>query len=723
MSRFISRVPTVLLGLLALGVGRLLSPALGLPVNEALTQTVELCPLLGFALWQLCKKSGIAVTQGPVILSFCWLLAATGAIASGLRWASHIAFVALLLLLILALWGLRHGIRQAISDSEPVRPTNLGFWLPLILYLAVAPWTTSQRPPDGDEPYYLLVAHSLAWDLDADLSNNYKSQDSLIFMDRALEPQPGDPVGREGQLYSRHNALLAVLLAIPYRLAGKAGAILAMALATATLAWWGLRLMRRVYPEPKHVRAITNVWTLFALAPPLLLYSSQIWTEVPAALLVVIAFDAILFPVENSSQSWVRLAIVVLTLPFLKFRFALIAGTLVLLAIQRKTSPRRLVVLVLGLGLVVTLIATVNLVFFGSVLKHYSLTELRLDQRPLIAYVRGSLGLFFDGAFGLFAAAPLWALLLPAACLPTVWKNRTLQKSLWLLAPYFVLVVSRQEWFGGWSPPFRYAIVALPFLALALVPLFSETPRGAGAKLLVSSLGALTLCLTITWLVVPGWTYNLADGGTHLTDHLAHRTGNDIRRLFPTYVRTSLAGWIWPAVMSLLIIPLWRLKRTRLALAPATGPLWILLIATLLLWAENRVPTFRIEFEDPQITATPGSLYPERWTVDRQSFRGGRLLIEGGSLTVPVTTASESVTLEFDIRYVQNQEFLRRLVVSNGDYDIVRWLPGQPDEWQSIQVGPFPWNPQAPLDIRWEEATPTQTPNAVILDRVEFQWQ
>ena len=40
------------------------------------------------------------------------------------------------------------------------------FLLPLVVYLAILPWSTAQRPPDGDEPYYLLLTHSLAYDGD-----------------------------------------------------------------------------------------------------------------------------------------------------------------------------------------------------------------------------------------------------------------------------------------------------------------------------------------------------------------------------------------------------------------------------------------------------------------------------------------------------------------------------------------------------------------------------
>ena len=40
-----------------------------------------------------------------------------------------------------------------------------------------------------------------------------------------------------------------------------------------------------------------------------------------------------------------------------------------------------------------------------------------------------------------------------------------------------MIVAPRVEWYGGWSPPFRYALIALPLLGLALVPLL-RSPAG-----------------------------------------------------------------------------------------------------------------------------------------------------------------------------------------------------------------------------------------------------
>ncbi len=63
-------------------------------------------------------------------------------------------------------------------------------------------------PPDGDEPYYLLLTHSLADDGDVDLADEYREAAWRSFTTVPVAPQPGDPTGTHGEIYSRHSALL-----------------------------------------------------------------------------------------------------------------------------------------------------------------------------------------------------------------------------------------------------------------------------------------------------------------------------------------------------------------------------------------------------------------------------------------------------------------------------------------------------------------------------------
>jgi hypothetical protein len=173
------------------------------------------------------------------------LTAALARPALGLAHADEVLAAGLLLVLAHRLARQLPALRPLLGRRLGARPSALFFWLPLTVYVAILPWSAGHRQPDGDEPYNLLIAHSLAYDGDADLTNNYAAGDWRHFMDRPLAPQPGDPVGPHGELYSRHNALLPLVLVPSYRLAGKTGAQVTMALLTAALAWLTLRPARR----------------------------------------------------------------------------------------------------------------------------------------------------------------------------------------------------------------------------------------------------------------------------------------------------------------------------------------------------------------------------------------------------------------------------------------------------------------------------------------------
>jgi hypothetical protein len=617
-------------------------------------------------------------------------------------------------------------LRPLLGFELPERPPALFFFLPLTVYLALMPWQSVQRPPDGDEPYYLLITHSLAYDLDADLTNNYTAGDWRGFLDRPLEPQPGDPVGPRGQVYSRHNEALPLLLAPAYRVGGKWGALAVMAALTAALAWMTLRLAHRYWPERPGEALLA--WALLAFAPPLLLYSSQVWVEVPATLLSMVALDRILdFRGRRhwGWKPWLAVALPVVLLPLVKIRFMLLAVPLVALAWWRAGRPRRpLVAISLALALVGGAILVHNTMVFGNPLKIHQVEELELTRYPGEAFVLGATGLLWDTAFGLFACAPLWLLLLPAA--PAALRRRSplLVDLAVYVGPYLAIVVPRNEWYGGWSPPFRYALVALPLLALLLVPLLAGRRRN-GARLLVAVLALATAVLTVLWVIEPGWTYNFADGRTYLLDHLSQRLGADVARFFPSSVRPRAATWIWPLATLLLVPLLWWWPRRRAA--PGRAAVWgtavLLALAAALPWAAERLPSQRVEIEDPWVEHPTGHPFPQRWVIERTRYRGGWVLREGASLAAPVVPGGDAVVLRLYVRFIPNvPERPIDLEVRAGERLLGTWQTRTDRRWTAVTLGPVPWPAGEPLVVVAGPPARGQA-NGVILDRVELDWR
>jgi len=129
-----------------------------------------------------------------------------------------------------------------------------------------------------------------------------------------------------------------------------------------------------------------------------------------------------------------------------------------------------------------------------------------------------------------------------------IWRRSPVLTDLLIcIVPYLAVVSPRREWYGAWAPPFRFGLVLLPLLALILVPLLDRRRR-AGARGLVAALGFLALSLLLLWVVVPGWTYNLAVGTNHLIDHLSIRLAADVGRFLPSLVRPRMASWLVPVL-------------------------------------------------------------------------------------------------------------------------------------------------------------------------------
>jgi hypothetical protein len=302
-------------------------------------------------------------------------------------------------------------------------------------------------------------------------------------------------------------------------------------------------------------------------------------------------------------------------------------------------------------------------------------------------------------------------------------RSRLLAHLTALSLPYLVIVAPRVEWYGGWSPPFRYALIALPLLAIALVPLLAGRFERPGAWALMAGLTALTLVLTLVWVAVPGWTYNFADGRTYILDALSGRLGLDLARFFPSSIRPRAASWLWPLLSVAAVSLLWWLPRRRGERGALAGIALLLGAAALLLAAAARVPTQRIELEDAHVWKSGGHPHPDRWVVERTRHRGGWVLRVAEHLKAPVIPGGKRVKLTLHAEFVRNQPVPFTLDIREGERVLASWHPGRARVWERIEVGPVPWRAGEPLVLAARGPHPPGELNGVILDFVELEWR
>ena len=490
--------------------------------------------------------------------------------------------------------------------------------LAILVYSLLIP--AMQRVPiDGDEPFYLLVTESIVRDFDLDLANQYRDLSSTASGRLDLKPQPGDPVGANGEQYSRHEPLLPILMIPGYLAAGLPGALATIAIFAALLVRSTVRLFEDEGIDDATTRAI---FPFFAFGPPVVFYAARIWPEVPAAFLFVEAIRGVR---QKRPKRW---ATALLFLSLLKLRFVLVAIPLVIKAVAKSRRHAMIAVAIIGVPLLVLWLVT------GSATNVHSIRDLVAPTAggPL----HGTFGLILDGAAGIAFQAPFYLLAIFAL---VRWRDLPESARLGLIAalPYLILLIPRSEWHGGWSPPLRYIVFLMPVLALcgarAISPAHERAfnaGRDRPASTLLGLIALYTVGIVIHGVAYPWRLFHIADGENVAGEFLSQLYGTDFSRLFPSFIRLNDAAIVGSVV---LILALLVHARWRSAKMPAPFAIGLVSIVVAAGYLAGQQPAERVEFEDAHVTHEGGELFPHEFTIARFAYRGGWILHQGQSLS------------------------------------------------------------------------------------------
>lgn len=363
----------------------------------------------------------------------------------------------------------------------------------------------------GDEPHYLMIAQSIAFDGDLDLANNYAQPGNLIGAGR-LQPEAHARPGRGGVLRPVHDIGMPLLFApyvrVAYPLAQAIANVLpdaarratrlnaplifrhlislAMALVTGLLGVQLFWIFTRIASSERQA-----MWwaLLFVLSPPLLSHSFLFFTEIPSALLVTWLVKVLSDPRSETPAPGVA-ALVGLAIGWLLLihvrNIALVAVFLAwtLMRFRRVSTSRRSWTLFAMSCAVVLLVRTVVVyTFWGTVLTtpiaRPDLSMTVLDAvRETGARVAGML---FSRDYGLLPFAPVYVLAFAG-----LWTMRSLpmcgSRVIWaLLATYLAtLLIPYSNPYGlagGFAPASRMIVPIVPLLAIAAFVCARGLPR------------------------------------------------------------------------------------------------------------------------------------------------------------------------------------------------------------------------------------------------------
>jgi hypothetical protein len=365
-------------------------------------------------------------------------------------------------------------------------------------YQVMAPGTT------GDEPHYLLVAQSIAFDGDVELTNDYASRERTL---RVVNVFPLDPnlhaaeYKESAGLRPLHGVGLSALVAPGVAFGGLGGARLVMVLIAALLAHQIYRLLADLaFRWPYRVLA----WSAVAFCMPILPFSSQIYPELPGALLAVIVLRILVRGGPSTAAlalaSAASAALVWLHVRYLPISFALLLGvayvatsshsagvgarssSLVDRARWAGSDLRRRVRVAAAQPRTVALPVLVPYAaVFGAFLLAFLHWYGSADPRtPYYAYSTTTIGSggwkalydyvlhdIFDPMAGWIPFAPVhWVGLAALACV-VVWFGWPALACLAVAAGYELVLASAAP-AGGWGLPARYLIIVIPLIAVPI---------------------------------------------------------------------------------------------------------------------------------------------------------------------------------------------------------------------------------------------------------------
>ena len=386
------------------------------------------------------------------------------------------------------------------------QPSALVFLITFAVYAALVPWMVKVWQRSGDEPHYLLAAHSLAFDGDFDLADNYARRDYLSFYsDYYLDPHTRS--GPRGAQVLTHNLGLSLLIAPAYRLGGLVGVEYFLALLGALLA---ANVFALGYDLTHNWLAAAAGWIAIAFTPPLLWYVFLVYPEMPGALCIIIVLRHLLKtsdsglspsalpipisrlppPTSNLQSPTVRtqpldsgiwlLGFSLAPLPWLSSRYLPVFGLLIAGAMWRAWRERSRPWLFVALGGLAGLgsYTLFSLWLYGSAspaAAYAGPTPLAFDATSASTrFVRGLVGWLLDNQRGLLISSPIYVVALWGSAL--LLRHKPLA-GLGLLLPFAAALIPTASWGGFWTA-WEYSA---RFLVAALPPLGAGAAYGLGS--------------------------------------------------------------------------------------------------------------------------------------------------------------------------------------------------------------------------------------------------
>ena len=240
----------------------------------------------------------------------------------------------------------------AFSTLSPGKKTAILFLTAFLIYQGITLLLVEEGVTfSGDEPYYLMTAHSLFRDGDINLANNYANRDYFSFYSREDNPRLKLGIygrtGRKGKgyIYPINLPGVSVLMLPFYGLSrlfsGKALTFILKGSLSVWAVLLGLQLYLFVYGLWKKERLSLLLWFLYSFSAPVVFYATHLYPEIIVALFSLTVFRAAVSADRLNGLQCLFLGFILGTLPWFGLKYALILGPLAVVALYFFRLHRR----------------------------------------------------------------------------------------------------------------------------------------------------------------------------------------------------------------------------------------------------------------------------------------------------------------------------------------------------------------------------------------------
>lgn len=546
------------------------------------------------------------------------------------------------------------------------------FWF----FGAHAMWQAPIHSIQGDEPHYLLMAHSVVHDGDLNLFNEYSEKAYQIFHPDLLEPKPSDYVA-PGQIFSRGlGATFSVVFAPFYAIGGHSGAQIFIILCAAFLIAQLYQLISNSCSNP--TTALISVM-LVASTSPILIYSSLVYPDIFAALLIVIALRILKIPQSSKAGKSIPAYIVIITtvLLFTKFRYFVPVSLLLAPVFFRELKKRyNWIIFLTTLGIFgVSYIIIDHFILSGDLfLNRFGGISRISVYLPTFQDLRVLPGLLLDQESGLLVQSPIYFLVLAGIPMYRGKKDALYWFSI-LGTPLTALsLLGHFAWHSLPTPPLRYLLPLLPPTAMFIAHSLNDWKNRS-----VHYRTLAVFCVSISWVhawlitLKPAWQINLATGTAAIFESLAEVIKSPVPSFFPSIIRPNSAVIPWSIIFCCILLvfyyPPFRDRKKRSVRLVPTSLLLVMLFGILLSRYVIGIfysPIYHLE-DHYQANPDGGHYYPEnRDPFHHRELSYGWTFPEGTSASIPLVDKEDNFVCIARCKLVDSW-LPQRLVINGKD--------------------------------------------------------